>query len=249
MRPAPIWCSSRRASNRLWACGGAQRPSLVSVLTHPGHLGIIPWSVGLTALDLDRGSLGLHRAFVRAHRPVLSVPSRTPGRRHLFWHDDRPRGSRRWGCGRPCLRAGCGCRQLTLPGVPSPLGGEVLGARGYLVMWSGRWVDLLSAAVEGERRMFGPVLEDILLQPDQRRMLSSTDAGLQMRLVDDLASVEVGQRNTALFEALRFWAWPRRAAALTEERVVAVAKTMAGSFASPCPPPRCSAQASRSRIT
>ena len=138
---------------------------------------------------------------------------------------------------RECRVSGQGVDAVSspFPGCPLPWAARWRGERGYLVMWSGRWDALLSAAVEGERRMFGPVLEDIL-QPDQRRMLSSTDAGLQMRLVDDLASVEVGRRNKALFETLRFWAWPRRAAALTEERVVAVAKTMAG-------------QSSRSRIT
>ena len=211
-----------------------RRPNLVTLLTHPGPIGIVPHSVGLTALDVDRGGLGLQRAFVQIARPALSLPSRRPGRRHWYWHDDQPRRNCLWGAGRPCLRRGCGCRQSGL--WEGPLGGEVRGASGYLICWSGRWDAVLEAA-EGEPHPFGPVAELLdLAESDQRRGAppATPDAGLQLRLDDDLALTPIGARNITLFEALRYWSWPRRSD-LTVERSVDVAQAMAAQMRTPLP--------------
>ena len=51
-------------------------PDLDCVLAHPGNVGLIPYSVSTSALDVDTGEPGQLSLF---HQPLVVVRSRRPG--------------------------------------------------------------------------------------------------------------------------------------------------------------------------
>ena len=108
----------------LWLGYLTRRPALETVL-HSPELGIIPWSIQSTALDVDRGQpvqLCLFRP------PLVVLESGKVDRCHLYYRDTEPRRNGNWDA--------FGCS------------GQIRGANGFLRLWhSQSSVKLLFALV------------------------------------------------------------------------------------------------------
>ena len=102
-------------------------PTLDCVLAHRGNVGLVPFSIETSALDVDRGEPTQLSLF---HPPLVIVPSKRPGHEHFYYRDDTPRGNQRW--------SAFGCS------------GEVRSANGYLVMYRGAPV-LLAYALANDK--------------------------------------------------------------------------------------------------
>ena len=94
-------------------------PDLEAVIKHaqsPGHVGVIPASLGCTVIDVDEGGLPAFQAVAELlGDPVTSTETRREGGFHMWYRDASEAGNRKWN-----LPAG---------------GGDVRGARGYAIVW------------------------------------------------------------------------------------------------------------------
>ena len=88
------------------------QPGIDVVLRHGRDLGLMPWSLGTSALDVDYGDVG---ELVVATAPLTTLDS--PRGHHCYFQDDRPRRNATW--------AAHGC------------GGEVRSAKGFLRLYEG----------------------------------------------------------------------------------------------------------------
>ena len=178
----PIW----RGWNRL-------RPTADVTALHraeDGPVGIVPWSLRSTALDVDHGD---PRALFAQFAAWADLPSRRG--RHAYYDDDEPRGNATW--------AALGCR------------GDVRGAKGYLVLHEDgceRLADALSRRVPGARPfprdLFDLGLGDpaIALAPvPTRRDPLPVREGPVVDL--HLERVYPGARHTAHFNQVRWWSY------------------------------------------
>ncbi|MDE0212436.1 MAG: hypothetical protein OXJ64_21460 [Boseongicola sp.] len=84
-----VLCRGKEAFQRGWQ---RRRPSLESVLKHGPEIGLIPYSVGTSALDIDYGDFG---KLIEAKPPLVTVPSPRGGA-HAYYQDDTPRRNREW---------------------------------------------------------------------------------------------------------------------------------------------------------
>ena len=170
-------------------------PALDCVLAHPGNVGIIPFSLLTSALDVDKGEP--HQLSL-LHPPLVILRSQRPGGEHLYYRDDKPRGNQQW--------SALGCS------------GEVRSAKGYLILHHDAPVLLAHALANDKAECFFPAG---LLEPvepaDVGRLgevpLDDLDVpgSDQLRLLTPgapiLEQVQKGRRNIALFDAVRFWAY------------------------------------------
>ena len=172
-------------------------PDLDCVLAHPGNVGIIPFSVGTSALDVDKGHPEAHQ-FSLFQQPLVIIPSQRPGGLHIYYRDDTPRGNQRW--------SAFGCS------------GEVRSAKGYLILHRDAPVRLAYAlAYNKDECVFPAGLLDYVEPADVDRLgevlLDDLDApgSDQLRLLTPgapiLERVQRGRRNISLFDAVRFWAY------------------------------------------
>ena len=93
------------------------RPPLREVIAHiegDGLVGVVPWSLGLSVLDVDLGNWG---ELASCFKPLLVVQSRKPGRAHLYFRDVKARGSSNW--------------------VYEGSAGQMRSASGYVTLWQG----------------------------------------------------------------------------------------------------------------
>lgn len=190
---------------------GSHKPDLDCVLAHPSHVGIVPFSVNTSALDVDHGTPTQLSLF---HPPLIAVPSRQPGREHLYYRDDTPRGNQRW-------RA-FGCS------------GEVRSAKGYLILYRDAPVQLAHALVYNEERCYFPVDLLELVEPaesavalDELEIANSPQLRLLVPGAPVLERVRKGHRNNALFDAVRFWAYQARKGTYAEWLQTVEARTLA----------------------
>ena len=168
-------------------------PDLDCVLAHPGNVGIIPFSLLTSALDVDKGE---PTQLSLLHPPLVILRSRRPGGEHLYYRDDTPRGNQHW--------SAFGCE------------GEVRSSKGYLILYRDAPVLLAHALANDKADCFfpagllesvepvdvgGSVLLDDLDAPgsDQLRLLRPPAPALEL--------VQKGRRNIALFDAMRFWSY------------------------------------------
>ncbi len=170
-------------------------PDLDCVLAHRGNVGLIPFSVGTSALDVDKGEPTQLSMF---HQPLVIVPSQRPGGEHFYYRDDTPRGNQQW--------SAFGC------------GGEVRSAKGYLILYRDAPV-LLAHALANDKAdcSFPAGLLEYAEPVDVGRldgvMLDDLDRAdsPQLRLLTPgapvLERVQKGRRNLALFDAVRFWSY------------------------------------------
>ena len=164
-----------------------RRPSLDVLRQHVGPLGIVPWSIRSTVLDVDAGD---PRQLTLFDPPYVELPTRRGW--HEYYDDDRPRPNRHW--------AARGCR------------GDVRGAAGYVVLHGDGAARLLEALDDADRAA-RPFPAEVLADPGivepgpAISAISAADVRVE--------AAPVGQRHHALFRALRRFAdraaRPRRA--------------------------------------
>ena len=116
----------------VWRSWQKLRPGLDVVLAHDGPLGLQPWSISTTALDVDAGDPG---ELVQAWPPMAVLNSRRAGGRHLYYSDTAGRGNAHF--------EAYGCA------------GEIRSAKGYLILWhdgAARLADALHDPIARARR-------------------------------------------------------------------------------------------------
>ena len=170
-------------------------PALDCVLAHRGNVGLIPFSVGTSALDVDKGEPHQLSLF---YPPLVILRSQRPGGEHFYYRDDTPRGNQQW--------SAFGCA------------GEVRSANGYLILYRDAPV-LLAHVLANDKAdcSFPAGLLEYVEPVDVSRldgvMLDDLDTAdsPQLRLLTPgapvLERVQKGRRNLALFDAVRFWAY------------------------------------------
>ena len=173
----------------------AHTPDLDCVLAHRGNVGIIPFSVGTSALDVDKGEP--HQLSL-LHPPLVILRSQRPGGEHFYYRDDTPRGNQRWNA--------LGCE------------GEVRSAKGYLILHHDGPVLLAHALANDKAECSFPAglldyVEPVDVGGLDGVLLDDLDApgSDQLRLLTPgapiLERVQRGRRNISLFDAVRFWAY------------------------------------------
>ena len=116
----------------VWRSWQKLRPGLDVVLAHEGPLGLKPWSISTSALDVDAGDPG---ELMQAWPPMVILDSRRADGKHLYYADTEGRGNGHfevYGCA-----------------------GEVRSAKGYLILWhdgAGHLADALHDPVARSRR-------------------------------------------------------------------------------------------------
>lgn len=174
----------------VWAAWQRRRPLLDQVLSHEGPVGLIPWSIRSTALDVDQGDPA---AFVEQYPPRVQLETLTAGHWHLYYNDDEPRRNQKFS------RRG--------------IAGDVRSAHGYLILWNDSVVDFVQQWLRGPLR---PLPRDLFewagvdvepsapLEP-MAKPVTDPQAGDV-----DLGGVAIGARNTSLFDSVRWWAYRQR---------------------------------------
>ena len=179
-----VLCHGKRP---IWSRWQRRRPGLDTVLAHAGPLGIVPWSLGTSALDVDDGDVG---ELIVATAPLVTLQS--PRGKHCYYEDHRGRGNKRW--------QRFGCR------------GEVRSARGFLRLYEGG-ADRLASALRttpAGSTAFPADLFDAAGVDLPRTLPVERARAFKVRVPDDLPALETvreGGRNVALFDHVRFWAY------------------------------------------
>ena len=146
--PARIWSFAVRTSARSGEGGisGALPARLPkSHRRECGPVGIIPWSLRATGLDVDAGDPS---DLFAEYKPWALLPTRRKGGRHAYFDDGEPRPNSTW--------AARGCS------------GDVRGGSGYLILHDDGpeiLVDALERRVEGERPWPQDLFELVGLPP------------------------------------------------------------------------------------
>ena len=181
----------------IWRRWNRRRPPAEVAELHrseDGLLGIIPWSLQSSALDVDHGD---PRNLFEHYDPWVDLPSRRG--RHAYYDDDKPRANATW--------AALGCR------------GDVRSAKGYLVLHEDgceRLAEALNHRVPGARPfprdlfdlgLGAPAVASAPVPALSRDPL----APLPVRdgpVVDlHLETVRPGARHIAHFDQVRWWAY------------------------------------------
>ena len=120
-----------------------KRPQVADIdhhLSSGGKLGLFPFSLRLSALDLDSfpDDAATH-AFMQARPPLVASPTQRPGGFHLYYSDTQPRHNGKW------FDESTSC------------GGDVRSAHGYLVLWDPATLRILQARFQmGNQGMLFP---------------------------------------------------------------------------------------------
>ena len=172
----------------VWSKWQKRKPSLDVVAAHDGRIGLVPHSIGATALDVDNGDPSEMPA------PWLRNRSGKPGRAHLYYGDDEPRGNQKWEAG--------------------DCSGEVRGARGYAILHNGGAHRVATALASGRQMNLWPFPAELL---QLREVEPSTPEPFALRAVEPhgkasvrLEGVFPGARNESLFSVVRLWAYKQR---------------------------------------
>ena len=183
----------------VWRSWQKLRPGLDVVLSHNGPVGLQPWSISTSALDVDAGDPG---ELIEAWPPMAVLDSRRVAGKHLYYSDTAGRGNGHF--------EAYGCA------------GEIRSARGYLILWhdgAGRLADALHDPVARARRwprdlfelagLPAVTLPGAIKTPaysykpsDQSRQTWAAAAAAL-----ELETIKRGLRNVTLFDAVRFWAY------------------------------------------
>ena len=85
-------------------------------IRHGLAVGILPASIGGTVIDIDHGDYQTFKdKYGHAARPAACLPSRKPGRYHIWYPDDTVRGTQLW--------------------KDDELSGEVISGSGLVILW------------------------------------------------------------------------------------------------------------------
>lgn len=183
----------------VWRSWQKLRPGLDVVLAHEGPLGLKPWSVSTSALDVDTGDPG---ELMQAWPPMAVLNSRRSDGKHLYYSDTEGRGNGHfevYGCA-----------------------GEIRSAKGYLILWhdgAGRLADALQDPLARARRWPRDLFElaglpAVTLRGAVKTPTYSYKPSDQSRqtwaaaaAAVELEAIKPGRRNVKLFDAVRFWAY------------------------------------------
>ena len=153
------------------------RPSVDECVNHDGQLGIMPSSIGSTALDLDYGDW--------LRMPQCKVSYATKRGRHLWYTDDQPRRSSNW------MLEGCS--------------GEVRGDHGHIIPWGdglSLLVDGFTGPMQGELFPFpADLLQKATLLHFPHRSFFIPGRTLELETVLE------GDRHKCYFEVMRRWSY------------------------------------------
>lgn len=168
----------------IWPRWQRRRPPLDLVLEHGPEIGLIPWSLGTTALDLDWGLLG---QLVQATDPLAILPS--PRGAHLYFEDREGRANGSWSA--------------------FSAGGEVRGSRGFVRLYDDGPV-LLADALGSDPRPGKPFPADLFeaagVAGDMAGVAVEPPRIFRVRIPEGLPleAALPGVRNSTLFDHLRF---------------------------------------------
>ena len=174
-----------RGSKRpVWSKWQRRKPALDVVAAHDGRIGLVPHSIGATALDLDYGDAN------DLPTPWTRYRTQRRGGAHLYYGDDQARGSWDWQLG--------------------DCSGEVRGAKGYAILHNSGEHRLANALQSG-RQMFPAELlqlrEAELITPEPFALRAVEPYGKPSA---KLEAVYPGARNESLFLCVRTWAYRQR---------------------------------------
>ena len=171
----------------LWRGWQSRRPGVDVVIRHGPEIGILPASLGTSALDVDFGQVG---ELIEETGPLVTLAS--PRGSHCYFEDHVGRGNSDW--------SAYGCR------------GQVRSARGFLRLWWGgteRLADALRFTPPGTTQFPADLFDAAGVDAPR----SIPVEGPRIFLVPwpaDLLPIEdaaPGNRNSTLFDHLRFWAY------------------------------------------
>ena len=183
----------------VWRSWQKLRPGLDVVLAHEGPLGLKPWSITTSALDVDAGDPD---ELIRAWPPMAVLDSRRADGKHLYYSDTEGRGNAHfevYGCA-----------------------GEVRSAKGYLILWhdgAGRLADALDDPIARARRwprdlfelagLPAVTLPGAVKTPAYHYQPSDQSRQTWARAAEtvSLETIHRGLRNVTLFDTVRFWAY------------------------------------------
>ena len=172
----------------VWSKWQKRKPALDLVAAHNGRVGLIPHSIGATALDVDFGDPS------NLPKPWVGCRSRRPGGVHLYYGDDQARGNQNW------QAAGCS--------------GEVRSAKGYLILHPGGAKKIALALDSGVQLNLFPFPAELLQSHEAELIVPDP---VKLHAVEPHAKVSLrlegvyeGARNDSLFEVGRQWAYRQR---------------------------------------
>ena len=171
----------------VWARWQKRKPSLDVVAAHGGRIGLIPHSIGATALDVDQGDPS------ELPTPWTRYRTQRRGGAHFFYGDEEARGNQNW------QAAGCS--------------GEVRSAKGYLILHHGGGHKLARAIESGRQKSLFPFPSDLLklheaelIVPTVRKLAVEPHGKASVRL----EGVFPGARGESVFLVVRQWAYGQR---------------------------------------
>ena len=178
-----------RGSKRpVWSKWQRRKPTLDVVAAHDGRIGLIPYSIGATALDVDHGDPS------ELPTPWTRYPTQRRGGTHCYYGDDEARGNQKWQAG--------------------DCSGEVRGARGYLILHPGGPHKVARAIQSGRQLSLFPFPSELielheaeLIVPNVRELHAVEPHG---KASVRLEGVFPGARNESLFLTVRLWAYRQR---------------------------------------
>ena len=183
-----VLCSGKVPIWRRWQYA---RPSLEVVEHHAEHgrsIGLVPASIGTSALDVDSGNPD--ELFAQWPARVV-LPSRRTGRQHGYYDDTEARGNPKW----EALGAA----------------GEVRSGRGFLVLYRDAPARLATALQRPGRFPFPDSLFDAVgVRLGVQRAPSEQGPAIVAGRPAILPMLEVQRepgRNSALFDVVRWWAY------------------------------------------
>ena len=111
----PVLCTWGKRP--IWPDWQHRRPSFDDIVHHDGPIGHIPGKLdpGVVVYDVDDGTWEATQLFCQLYPPLLRVPSRQPGRVHLYYKADAPIADGKF--------------------VGHGVSGDVRGASGFVVLW------------------------------------------------------------------------------------------------------------------
>ena len=189
---------SKKPVHRNWR---QQRPGFVAVkdhITSGGLLGIVPSSLNCAVLDVDHGN---PTELIATHLPWFLSPTQRPHRLHLWYQDNRHELAEERRGGHWRHESGCG--------------GELLASTGYVVLWGNALEGLAEALQDkvfgrGDQADFDTVATDTgMTWAGPGEQLTRREVEVKAEDLPELADVLPGNRNTALFDHIRYYAYPQ----------------------------------------
>lgn len=167
-------------------------PSAETAIRHVeagGQVGVVPWSLRQTCLDVDHGNPADLRRTIGRPRAVLDSRSRKGA--HNYFDDTEPRSNSQFDIG--------GCQ------------GDIRGAGGYVVIHGDQFGRLLDGMRRSGRFMLQTDLFEYLIEEGRKQAADTPQVAGDRRITKPvpLAQARPGNRNVSLFEAARRNIYPR----------------------------------------